>query len=319
MSNSNNSNNSNEIKKEVVLYGSYFDIDRYNCENENEEVINDEIYTEFELICDEMLDSYKEPKSTSTFTSSIFLNEQLKKTSITDPINPITTNKPKQNLILDLDETLIHTLITSNIDELNKYTNKDNVIVHFVISRNFSSNETSETSKEHYITMARPYLYEFLSEMYELYNLYIYTNGTEHYAMVIINVIIQQLNFNPFVGIYTRNDKSYHKFISRINGISNKNTIIIDDSPIVWVEDFNNQIIIKPYMIMKTVYDELNKENLTSDKYDIPDNDCELKILSIILQRTKKLYDRDYSLDKCLEYIKNIYYDDSDTNITYDL
>lgn len=159
-----------------------------------------------------------------------------------------TTNKNK--LILDLDETLIHTIVATNYEEICKYSTQ----IGLLFSYSEMQHRDNPFIKYTIFVFERPYMREFLIKMYNLYDIYIYTNGTHIYAKRILSMIECSLGFNPFIEYYTRQEiyPNYIKSLRNINGyteghIHSNNTIIIDDTAEVWPEHQNNLIVIKKW------------------------------------------------------------------------
>lgn len=146
-------------------------------------------------------------------------------------------NLEKLNLILDLDETLIHTIETKNKKDIEKYIFCSNLLLHYVY------NET------HLITFYRDNLFDFLKTMSTKFNLYVYTNGIKSYADRIICMINCQMGYNVFCDYKCRKGPlPENKFITSFFGLNPQNTIIIDDHHEIWPDDSDNQIIIKQFM-----------------------------------------------------------------------
>jgi len=142
-------------------------------------------------------------------------------------------NKKKLNLVLDLDQTLIHTDITpmrmmkNNIDY-------SHLLVQF------------QDGAQVYTVYFRPYVFEFIKNMSEHYNLYVYTNGTKQYCSIVVNMLVTLLNFNPFVKIQHRETESTIKYLTKLD-IQMHNTIIIDDLPTIWDHGVQNIFAIKRF------------------------------------------------------------------------
>ena len=176
--------------------------------------------------------------------------------------------KDKINLILDLDETLVHTTIDTG--ELRFYNS------NFITYR-FEDNGIK------YITYYRPHLFDFLNESFKKFNMYIYTFGTKLYANKIIKEICEKLGFNPFIKIYTREDFPNRKKFLQDCDITNFNVVIIDDNLSVWsANSLNNIINIKPFYGPKVLYSE---------------QDNKLQEIMILLDNIKKIFDEYYFVD----------------------
>jgi len=164
----------------------------------------------------------------------------------------------KKNLVLDLDDTLIYTIVLNKSDHANigKYSCYPNMLVQFddMVCRN--------------IVYFRPHVFEFIRKVAINHNLYVYTHGTEMYCKIIVSVLTNLMNFNPFEKMYWRVDGNVITKDLALLGLSSHNTIIIDDNHKVWSATPDNVIVIKPYQGPK-------RDNYTTD------NEL-LKILTIL-------------------------------------
>ena len=170
----------------------------------------------------------------------------------------ISSNIKQYFLVLDLDETLVHSVITSIPSKVNELLTYPNLLIHYII------NDT-----DHMFIFYRPYLLSFLTEMNKYFNIYVFTNGTKIYAQSIITMI-NNIASEPCISkLYTRsNIYPYYKYISDIDGLSPLNSIIIDDCINIWKNDSKNVINIKKFLGPDDARYMLDKE-LKSLKYAI--------------------------------------------------
>ena len=168
------------------------------------------------------------------------------------------TNK-KLNILLDLDQTLI------SAEALEEY----DAIKNEAKSKKF----TSKKMDEYYIVFERPGLQDFLTYLFNNFNVSIWTAASKDYALFIIDKIILQnkperkLDWILF---------SYHCDISKklkrgskmldvlwdeykIEGYNEDNTIILDDYNEVYNSQPANCIIAKPF--------EFTDDNSYQDKF----------------------------------------------------
>lgn len=135
----------------------------------------------------------------------------------------------KNNIILDLDQTVISAEANDEID-LDKYTEK-------------SAKFRSDDMDGYYMIYSRPYLQEFLDYVFKNFNVTIWTAASKDYALFIIEKIIlnnvpeRKLDF-IFFSYHcdlSKKTKKYSKElcmlwdIHNLPGYSPKNTVIIDD------------------------------------------------------------------------------------------
>ena len=130
---------------------------------------------------------------------------------------PINKYKFKYTLVVDLDETLIHSFQINN--------------------------------KEIYVI--RPYTFEFLNELYQKYEIIVFTAGTKDYADKILNEIDKENKFIQY-RLYREHlsyddfDYSIMKDLSKLGRDLTK-TIFIDNCPENFVLQPNNGLLIKTW------------------------------------------------------------------------
>lgn len=141
----------------------------------------------------------------------------------------------KPNLVLDLDETLIYGMAVDSLERHSFYTSHANYLTQFSFSGGV------------YVILYRPNLFEFLLEISEFFELHVYTNSSERYCNEIVRSISSKLGYNPFKSIKFRTNFSYpYKHLTEI-GLSQSDTVVIDDIIGVWPGDTNNVIEIKKF------------------------------------------------------------------------
>ena len=163
----------------------------------------------------------------SLFSSNYFINHNSSFTTINPPFLK-TPNKKKFTLVLDLNETLI----------------------------NFKYEENGEG----YVRI-RPFLFGFLEEVSQLYELIVFTSSEKEYADKVIEAIEHERNYFDHVfyrqhTIIVGND--FVKDLTRIGRPLNS-TIIIDNMPQNFKLQKENGILIKPFWGIdstdRTLYD----------------------------------------------------------------
>lgn len=154
-------------------------------------------------------------------------------------ISSADTSK-KFTLVLDLDETIIHTITTYGEKPIEDYP-PDNILLQY-------SNEPFNT---HYAIFCRPGVIEFLNEMSKLFKINVYTNALFIYAEKIVDELHSKLGrVNIIEKIYARNPSTsiYNKSLRHVTDIDIENTIIIDDRLDVWPFHHVHVIKIRPYL-----------------------------------------------------------------------
>lgn len=191
----------------------------------------------------------------------------------------------KQNVILDLDETLLHSVSSEEMKELS-----DKQIDSIY---NFKTHNMDD----YYTVIERPGLQEFLDYLFENYNVSIWTAASKDYALFVVNQMILKRKNRKLDWIMF----SYHCDISKkekrgskdlemlwdvyqMEGYSKSNTIIIDDHPDVYDLQKDNCIYIRPF--------DIDEKTFTNDK-----------ILHKILKTMKKTKTLNECVKECNSYM----------------
>ena len=162
-----------------------------------------------------------------------FYNVKVKKLPSYTNKGIISTNSGKKTLVLDLDETLVHSSTQK------PFPNKRNIVIHLKIKN---------IPYTIYVIL-RPFLQTFLKELSLYYDLYIFTASMGQYANTLINyidknkVIIQVLNRNNcryIKGVFLKDLSIFKKDF--------KDIIIIDNNPVSYSLNKNNGIPIRTWI-----------------------------------------------------------------------
>lgn len=233
------------------------------------------------------------------------------------------------NLVLDLDETLIHCI---------PFTNKLKILIENIEEhKNFLFK--FETCNKKYYVFYRPKLFEFLKEVSKMFKLYIFTFGSRNYAITIIEQICKKLGFNPFIKIICREDfngrpyktltvnmnyKINYNNIINISKITNNldihenNTIIIDDNISMWPYHYRNVINICPFLGPRDNFFEGDNELLVTlsnlkyalNFYNVNSSFNAKKIVDIINRISVNFKNEEF-----VEYENNIVDIDTDSEV----
>jgi len=189
-------------------------------------------------------------------------------------------------LVLDLDETLLHTIHVNNndINKISQLSIKKNLLVQF----------TSE--RTHMFVFYRPYLFDFLTNMQKKYNLFVYTNGTKSYADTILSALKCRMNHQFIRKCYSRNGNILLKYLDNVKEIDPNRTIIIDDSPIVWPNDSENVV-----QIYRFFGPENDEEYLEDDHL--------LKLSELLINISTYKCTNDDNIYEFLDHVKTKYYE----------
>lgn len=192
--------------------------------------------------------SLRNPKKTESFFSSqVNTNSLLNSVRyISSPLlsehnnNKVNYNN-KKTLILDLDETLVHSAFYP-------FQKKSDIILKINID-----------GKNHIIhVLKRPNLDYFLDKISELFNIIIFTASLQQYAEPLINILDKE---NKFKRMFRQNcEHKNGKYIKDLNQIGQnyKDIIIVDNNPnsylnnqengipiITWYDNFNDNELVK--------------------------------------------------------------------------
>lgn len=151
----------------------------------------------------------------------------------------------KINIVLDIDQTLIYSKDLPRFNDSTKHliTDDSHQIQVNVLNRNYDL-----------VFNLREYLKEFLFRLKKISKFYICTLSHENYARKIIQILKNHTNIEipeenvVAVGAAT-NNAAFTKSLSLFKNLSNpKNTIIVDDSAIVWKnDDLQNLLLSKKF------------------------------------------------------------------------
>ena len=172
---------------------------------------------------------------------SLFPKENYQKEieKISNSFNLLNNNKNKKTLILDLDETLIH----SDLD----LEYKNHIITLF-----FDSEEEGEEEKNIPIPLIlRPKLFDFLNYVKEKYELIIFTASQKNYADKIIDYIEKDQKYFS-LRLYREHcifikPGLYIKDLRIFKNRDLKNIILIDNSIFSFAHQLNNGILVTSF------------------------------------------------------------------------
>ncbi|XP_047309985.1 RNA polymerase II C-terminal domain phosphatase-like 4 [Impatiens glandulifera] len=188
--------------------------------------------------------------------------------------------KKKLSLILDLDNTAIHSI--SFDDFLKEDHTRD--------SKSLKEKGIVTFKKRKILTKIRPSVTYFLEEVSKLFELYIYTLGSQSYANAFANMVDRDEALFDW-RVISRDDCTTkgEKNLDVVLGGEEKTVVIVDDKESVWPKHKDNVLQIKPYY-----YWQKNQKKTESTENSIKsinyDNDKEDVELLIILSTLKKLH-----------------------------
>lgn len=142
----------------------------------------------------------------------------------------------KFTLVLDLDETLVHSIVTTDVKKINNLKNMNNLLLHYL------ENEI------HIFVFYRPYMLYFLQEMSKYFNICVFTNGIKSYADIIVTMINTITSCTYISRWYSRTGEyPFYKYISIIDHVDTSDVLIIDDNNEIWKDDYKNVIKIRQF------------------------------------------------------------------------
>ncbi|CAN8301940.1 unnamed protein product [Cochlearia groenlandica] len=193
--------------------------------------------------------------------------------------NQITCfNDKKLHLVLDLDHTLLHTVMVSNLAEEEKY------LIQEATSREdlwkFNGGYSSE-----FLIKLRPYVHEFLEKANEMYSMYVYTMGDRNYAKTVLKLIDPE---KKYFGqrVITRKDSPCVKTLDLVL-VDECGVVIVDDSPHVWPHDKSNLLEISKYNYFRDEGAEFSKSYAEEKR----DESREEGSLANVLRALKEVYE----------------------------
>lgn len=180
-----------------------------------------------------------------------------------------------QNIVIDLDATLVHTFDDDNWDLLERIRIEQNPQL---VTRIYVLDYVSESKRNKSWGVIRPYTIEFLQFCIERFDkVIIWSAGVHSYVHNIVDILFNGLPKKPDLVWTSRNCKGGEKnpqekplewLYKEFPGMTSKNTIILDDNPISFRENDNNAICIPEFKPLKGLnYDQfINDDQLSKTK-----------------------------------------------------
>jgi len=169
----------------------------------------------------------------------------------------------KLALVLDLDNTLVHTVTEDSLQDVEEAVIGEGdllIVLEEALDRSSSATNLEDaiiefiptvSAKKHYVKF-RPGVFDFIEEASELFDLYIYTMGTKAYASIIAKLLDEKGTIFTNDKVLARDDcpNSTCKSLQRIFPCDDSMVLIIDDREDVWMngsEPCPNLIKIEPF------------------------------------------------------------------------
>ncbi|KAI3917252.1 hypothetical protein MKX01_000029 [Papaver californicum] len=184
--------------------------------------------------------------------------------------------KQKLCLVLDLDHTLLHSVRIQDVSaEEQQYLN-----LQVSSMKDMDGNNLYKHVGRY--TKLRPYTREFLKEVSDSFELFIYTMGTRDYAKEMGRILDPSgVIFKSRIVSRDDSTKDNRKNLDVLAGPNEKNTIIIDDTKHVWEENEKNLIKIDKYNYFTESGHKLKKDD---------EEDGALESISEVLNCVHKIF-----------------------------
>lgn len=215
-----------------------------------------EIFQDLCTSCSELVLNYHEnPDNAHLLIKGVTIVAEEEKKNYAEVEKNVLISNKKLILILDLDNTLIHAIM-SRLNENNTSDVDLTDVYEWVYSR-----------FDKFLIKLRPYLKEFFTTVQPLYEIFLYTMGTRGYAeynrCLLNDIKGAKIEKEKMIALED-NFKLAQKKIKRMLPYSEEMVLILDDRLDVWPEDNDNLIFTKPYWFFR----EKNQEKIVVRPYD---------------------------------------------------
>ncbi|KAK6435006.1 Nuclear envelope morphology protein 1 [Oleoguttula sp. CCFEE 5521] len=168
---------------------------------------------------------------------------------------PSPTDQPRKTLVIDLDETLIHSMAKGgrmsqgHMVEVRLTQPTANPVTSIIGSSSVSSNSTTTIPILYYVH-ERPYVHDFLRKVAKWYNLVIFTASVQEYADPVIDYLERERKY--FSARYYRQHctwraGAYVKDLGVVEGDLGR-VLILDNSPMSYVFHEDNALPIEGWI-----------------------------------------------------------------------
>ncbi|KAI3880781.1 hypothetical protein MKX03_034682 [Papaver bracteatum] len=138
-------------------------------------------------------------------------------------------------------------------------------------------------------TRLRPYVRDFLEQVYDKFELYVYTMGERLYAEEVVRLIDpKSVYFENKVISKDDSTNRNRKNLDVVLGANATNTVIIDDTESVWKEHKDNMIRINKFNYFSSRNGGGHRLNMDNDELD--EDDGALKRILEVLQRVHEKF-----------------------------
>lgn len=175
-----------------------------------------------------------------------------------------------QNIVIDLDATLVHTFDDEHWDLLEQIRDSSNTQLN---TRVYVLDYVTNSRRNKSWGVIRPHTMEFLQYCIERFNkVVIWSAGVESYVHNIVDILFANMKRRPDVVWTSKNcrggernpqEKPLEWLYKQYPFMTSKNTIIVDDNSVTFTENESNAICIPEFKPLKNL--ELDDFSLTND------------------------------------------------------
>ncbi|XP_074347101.1 RNA polymerase II C-terminal domain phosphatase-like 5 [Apium graveolens] len=148
-------------------------------------------------------------------------------------------NRKKLCLVLDLDQTLLHTKRVHRLSQEDR--------IRFCNSSQKNDISRWKSSNVEFLTKLRPFVRKFLPEASKLFDMYIYTNGSRCYAKKMAGLLDPDRVYFGSRIISREDSTAAGQKRLDVVPVHKSGVLILDDSEKAWARDLSNLIVIKQY------------------------------------------------------------------------
>ncbi|CAA0224783.1 unnamed protein product [Arabidopsis thaliana] len=164
-------------------------------------------------------------------------------------------NERKLHLVLDLDHTLLHSIMISRLSEGEKYLLGES-----------DFREDLWTLDREMLIKLRPFVHEFLKEANEIFSMYVYTMGNRDYAQAVLEWIDpKKVYFGDRV--ITRDESGFSKTLDLVLA-DECGVVIVDDTRHVWPDHERNLLQITKYSYFRDYSHDKESKSYAEEKRD---------------------------------------------------
>lgn len=195
--------------------------------------------------------------------------------------------KRKLILILDLDHTLLNSVLFAELSSKEQYLIQHTDSLHGDPNRSIFKLNTM-----HLLTKLRPFVRTFLEEASSMFEMYIYTMGKRPYALEMAKLLDpKKVYFNSKVISYDDSVEEHQKGLDLILGAESI-IMILDDTHRVWERHKENLILMKRYHFFTASYCKfhINAKSGGELKNDESESDGALATILEILKHAHRSF-----------------------------